>query len=467
MKSLKKSIGSLDGDVASKLISSTMDIALVIDRAGIIQDYSVADDNLAHEKLFTSIVGKAWVDTVTVESRTKVEDMLREAGSKAPQWRQVNHPTSSESDLPVRYSALSLGSSGRILAVGRELRTMAMLQQRLVNAQQSMEREYARLRLTETRYRLLFQTATEAVIIADAQSAKLVEVNPAAEKMLTKAARRKYGKTLFDIVDPTHAATVRTLLEQIRSTGRTETARVLLTGSKYETVISGSLFRQDASSYILIRLASAHAENPARDENKSAATLKRVVDRMPDGFAVAGQDRKIQTANSAFLELAQLATDEQVRGEPLDRWLGRSTVELESLLASTVEHGTSRQFETIMRGEYGSVEDVEASVVHVADQNNPCFGLTIRAVGRRAASIPVSEGDLPRSVKQMTGLVGQVPLKNLVRETTDLIERLCIEAALELVGDNRASAAEMLGLSRQSLYVKLRRYGLGDLGPEN
>jgi hypothetical protein len=35
-----------------------------------------------------------------------------------------------------------------------------------------------------------------------------------------------------------------------------------------------------------------------------------------------------------------------------------------------------------------------------------------------------------------------------------------------LSGDNRASAAEMLGLSRQSLYVKLRRYGLGDLGAE-
>ena len=56
-----------------------------------------------------------------------------------------------------------------------------------------------------------------------------------------------------------------------------------------------------------------------------------------------------------------------------------------------------------------------------------------------------------------------MPLKDLVRETTDLIERLCIEAALELTHDNRASAAEMLGLSRQSLYVKLRRYGLGDL----
>jgi DNA-binding NtrC family response regulator len=66
----------------------------------------------------------------------------------------------------------------------------------------------------------------------------------------------------------------------------------------------------------------------------------------------------------------------------------------------------------------------------------------------------------------VTELIGRVALKDLVREATDVIERLCIEAALELSGDNRASAAEILGLSRQSLYVKLRRYGLGDLAAE-
>ncbi|NCX89735.1 MAG: hypothetical protein EBX02_11665, partial [Betaproteobacteria bacterium] len=43
-----------------------------------------------------------------------------------------------------------------------------------------------------------------------------------------------------------------------------------------------------------------------------------------------------------------------------------------------------------------------------------------------------------------------------------VIERLCIEAALVMTKDNRASAAEMLGLSRQSLYTKLRRYGLAE-----
>jgi len=62
----------------------------------------------------------------------------------------------------------------------------------------------------------------------------------------------------------------------------------------------------------------------------------------------------------------------------------------------------------------------------------------------------------------MTELVGRMSLKEIVRDTTDLIEQLCIEAALQLTRDNRASAAEMLGLSRQSLYVKLRRYGIGE-----
>ena len=69
---------------------------------------------------------------------------------------------------------------------------------------------------------------------------------------------------------------------------------------------------------------------------------------------------------------------------------------------------------------------------------------------------------MERAVGRLTELVGRLPLKAIVGETTDLIERMCIEAALELTRDNRASAAEMLGLSRQSLYVKLRRHGMVD-----
>ena len=133
------------------------------------------------------------------------------------------------------------------------------------------------------------------------------------------------------------------------------------------------------------------------------------------------------------------------------------------LTANLREHGAVRMFATVLRGEQGTTTDVEISAVSVPDGDVPCLGFVIRNVARRAAPPPAAAGALPRSAEQLTELVGRVPLKDLVRETTDLIERLCIEAALDLTGDNRASAAEMLGLSRQSLYVKLRRYGLGDL----
>ncbi len=72
----------------------------------------------------------------------------------------------------------------------------------------------------------------------------------------------------------------------------------------------------------------------------------------------------------------------------------------------------------------------------------------------------------PDSVERMSELVGRVSLKELVRESTDVIEKLCIEAALQLSKDNRASAAQMLGLSRQGFYAKLRRHNLGGLDDE-
>jgi len=63
-------------------------------------------------------------------------------------------------------------------------------------------------------------------------------------------------------------------------------------------------------------------------------------------------------------------------------------------------------------------------------------------------------------VAELSRLVGRMPLKDIVGETVDMIEKMCIQSALTLTHNNRASASEMLGLSRQSLYVKLRRYGM-------
>jgi transcriptional regulator PpsR len=172
---------------------------------------------------------------------------------------------------------------------------------------------------------------------------------------------------------------------------------------------------------------------------------------------------KLLMANAAFLDLVQLPGEEQARGESLDNWLGRPGVDLNVLLAQLREHGTVRLFTTTLSGDNGLTVDVELSGAALQGSEPPCFGLAIRDVSSRIGPAQRASPPLSRSVEELTDLVGRMPLKGIVRETSDIIERLCIEAALELTKDNRASAAEMLGLSRQSLYVKLRRYGLGEL----
>ena len=186
----------------------------------------------------------------------------------------------------------------------------------------------------------------------------------------------------------------------------------------------------------------------------------------PDGFVVTDDDGLILTANAAFLEMAQLRSEEHARGQSLDRWVGQSGVDLDVLTSNLRARGSVRFFSTTLRGEEGGSAEVEISAVSVRNGGQPSFGYAIRNVGPRLAVQSAVARPIPKSVEQLTELIGRVSLKDLVREATEVIERLSIQAALELTNDNRASAAEMLGLSRQSLYVKLRRYGMGDLTDE-
>lgn len=461
----RKTLGDLNADSAALLIAAVADVALVIDSKGVVKDVSIGSPELARED-FAKWIGQRWIDTVTVESRPKIEELLRDARAKVtPRWRQVSYAAKRGADIPVRYSAIEVGDNGRIVAVGRDLRSIAALQQRLVETQQSMEAEYSRLRLSETRYRLLFQVANEAVLVADAVSLKIVESNPAATRLLGKSLKRLGGRGILELFESESAREVQAHLASVRATGKGEDVTVALAGSRSEFIVSASLFRQENVTHFLIRLSPADLDSQASPGTKSL--VADFVDKLPDGFVVTDPEGRILQANSAFLEIVQLASEEQAIGEPLDRWLGRHGVDVKVITNNLKDRGSLRNFATIVRGEYGAAEDVEVSGVSVTTGESPCLGFSIKLAARRPEAAVNGRRELPRSVEQMTELVGRVSLKELVRDTTDIIERLCIEAALELTGDNRASAAEMLGLSRQGLYSKLRRYGLGDLDGED
>lgn len=462
----KTSFRDLDAEVVAKMITAASDIAVIVDGQGIVRDVALGSDELTvegHDKW----LGQPWIETVTVESRPKLEALLREAAANtSSRGRQINYPTRAGADVPVMYSAVPLGPKGSVVAVGRDLQAMSAMQLRLVEAQQAMERDYARLRQTETRYRLLFQVTAEAVLIVDASNLKIVEVNPAAARLLGKSAKRLVGEPIADSFSSGAGQELQGLFATVRAAGRAEPIEVGAAKGDKTLLVSASQFRQEATTNFLVRLSPPGAAGASEDADEAKARLSAVIEKLPDGFVVTNPNGEVLAANRAFIEMVQAASETQVCGESLERWLGRPGVDMRVLLSNLREHDEVRLFATTLRGEHAGATEVEISAVAVPDGDQPCIGFSVRDIGRRLTTHPTSQRGLPRSVEQLTELVGRMDLKDIVRETTDVIERMCIEAALELTGDNRVSAAEMLGVSRQSLYVKLRRYGLGDLASE-
>jgi transcriptional regulator PpsR len=560
----------LDGESAAQLLATANDVTLVLSPSGRILQAWASDPALARD-VRAFWVGQEWARVVASEGTEKIAALLLEATTqgKSQRWRQVNHnlpkqagqAEHGEDTWPVQYSTVAVraASAGTgtgppaisyVLACGRDMRPAVQLQRRLVDAQQSMERDYWRFREAETRYRTLFQSSPDAVLIVEGPTYRVLEANPAAEALLATgrrsggnraakppkpasgmsgeaAASRLVGTPLLTVLGSGAAEQVLGLMAQVHSQGHDAVAPVTVTlaghgpGAGALVQVAVVLYRQEQVQYWLVRLvqlppakqpapklapggqghaharadadADAHAhahahahadadaragdevatDAPASTPASTAEALSRAyAQQVGDAVVFTDSQGRILTANAAFAALAQISSAASSQGQPLSRWLGQTGVELGVLLNQLRQGGRVGSFTTQVRGEFGAVAAVELSAVALQTGASQPAGLafTLRDQGRR----PVAEGThlagkqpankLARSPSELNELVGRVPMKDIVSETSDMIEKLCIEAALQMSRDNRALAAQLLGLSRQSLYVKLRRYGLGELG---
>lgn len=433
------------------------DFLLAIDENGIVRDLAL---NANDKGLASQWIGKKWVDTVTAESVAKIEQLLDPYYGGEAEWRQVNHLHGDEGeDVPVSYRVFRSADNRSTIAVGRDLRAISALQQRLLKTQQSMERDYLNLRQTETRYRLLFDNISYPVLIADADNLQIQQANRALHSLIDAAPGSIDGKALTELVAPESREKLLGHVGAASVSSSAEPVELRLIGLEGTVKFAMSAFRQSGRQYWLINIDDGQHEVPARQSDRYVLDA---VEKMPDAFVLTDEKHDIVVANRSFAELVQSASVEQLVGVSLSRFVGRPSIDLGLLKKQLKDHRNVRNFGSVVNDLNGGVEPVEISALMI-EREKPLFGYSIRAIGRRERDLPTGSRELPRSVEQLTELIGRKPLKEIVRESTDLIERMCIEAALAHTSDNRASAAEILGLSRQSLYSKLHRHGLGNL----
>ena len=465
-KDAARHLGAVDADAAATLLSAAADLSLILDEAGLVLDMAFSGAELTGDGV-DRWIGSPFADAVADDSRSKVAAMLGElVTGPVSRRREINFLDESDESVPMSCIAIRLGEQGRIVVFGRDMRGLARLQQRLVNTQISMEREYTRLRQAEACYRLLFQRVGEAVLIVDASSMTVTDANPVAADVLGTPVGKMVGRRATHVFDGRDRDAVRAMLASAQSVGKAELGDLLLGQPEARYLARTTLYRQADVSYLLVRLLPADG-GAARGKPAAPSEALAVIERLPDGFVLIDEQRRVKQANTAFIELVQAASFEQVREGTIDTWFERSSVDANVLLANVREHGTVRRFPTVLRGELGASEDVEITAVAVPSDKGSLYGLVVRRASRSTGEDTPITGFPAQSAEQLTDLIGHMPLKEVVRETTDVVERLCIEAALKLTGDNRASAAQMLGVSRQSLYAKMRRFGLGDLNADN
>ena len=458
----ESSLGGIDAEKAAALLAAASDISLIIDEGGVVRDLAISNEGLDIAGC-QDWVGKPWTDTVTPESRPKIEMLLREAADpEARKWRQVNYQSNEGADTPIIYSAVRLSPDNQIVAFGRDLRSLAALQQRLLQAQYAIERDYARLRHLETRYRLLFHVASEAVLIIDAGTRRIIDANPAAVNALGKSGNRLVGTAFPRDFDKSDNEAIRSMMDRLSATGTAQKLNVLGADKKTRYALSASLFRQESDVFFLVRLEEISAKGVQTPSALADSRMLNVLEQSSDAFVITDPDGQVLSVNPAFLEMTQCATQSQVVGQSLSRWLGRPGVDLNLALSNLQERGALRLYRSTLNGELDSEREIEMSAVFVKDGDNSCIGFIMRDIGQRLLSEPRSDPGITRSASELANLVGRVPLKQIVAETTEVIERLCIETALEITGNNRALAAEMLGVSRQGLYMKLHRHGISE-----
>jgi transcriptional regulator PpsR len=257
-------LAGLAPELAETFVSVASDLALVIDLDGTIR--SVAVSGKAAVGLEHDWVGRHWADTVTIESRPKVAQMLRDVNlAGVTRRRQVNHPGVQGTDVPVAYAVIRLGDRGPLLAVGHDQRPLAEIQQRFMKSQLQMERDVLRRRQADSRYRRLFQAVPDAVLVLDATTHRIVEANSASATLLGGVAEGLPGRVLGDLLELSARPSLVELLAAARDASAPIEFRTRLSADGPLLDLSVTPIRSEDSRQLLVRIREVDLAPPAGD----------------------------------------------------------------------------------------------------------------------------------------------------------------------------------------------------------
>ena len=451
-------------DLVGSIVSAVSDVALILDDQGIILGFSARKE---HQSL--SAIAKALntpaKNVLTTESYEKLSDRmaaLRASAAKGDRaahlWCDLVHEIGDGQVAPVRYSIHLLPEGNRFLMMGEDQRPVIELQQQLVSAQIAMERDYEIRREADSRLRMVMEATRDPILFVSVSTRRIVDINAAAAELLGATRIQLNGQELGHEFESSTPGEVIEAAMAVGAADKPTPIEVRSRRTQKALRLHARLFRAAGERLLILRVDSAQDGNTTLAD-PLGDNLRQLYARGVDGIVFTDKDGIIVSANEAFLNLTDSPMLSSVKGRSLADFLVRGVIDLKVMLENARRAGHLRVYATRLRTDYNGELPVEVSATWISEGAQPMLSLIIRDSSRSEA-LRASMGATEPGMASVMEMIGTAPLKEIVAETTNIIERMCIENAVELTRNNRVAAAEMLGLSRQSLYVKLRKYGL-------
>jgi len=443
------------------LIERASDIAVYIGKDGIVEGISVNADCPSLGCL-DHWVGRTFIDFLTPESQTKFNARIRELQADPEtvlRSTELNHVDNATWEFPIKYS-LHRVDGGAILMLGRDMQPIAEVQQRLVNEQMARERDLQKLRSEETFYRVVLEASETPLVLVEPESGRVRDLNTAAALLFGTKAETIGGNVFAQTFEGRRRREFTEALQASASAEETKAVEVVARRNSRVVRLYPDLFRAAGELFLICRVEPVDDNDMASPQ--AAHSLAALFASTSDAIVLTDAKGVIRDANEAFLIMADAAQLRDVKDMSLADFLVRGGIDLKLVLETAVKQGRLPNYQAQFKSVVGTRANVDLSVARLRRRGGELgFGFIIRnvvpsAMPENDAGAIMSE----EAMKNVMDLVGTASLKELVAATSDVVEKMCIETATQLTDNNRVAAAEMLGLSRQSLYVKLRKYGL-------
>lgn len=435
------------------LINDISDIYIILDFEGKIEEIEVFE-RLSKKNIIIDTNKKNIFDIITDESVPKIKkyiNLVSKSKKELPKFIEINHLSKDKlNSYPISYSLKKIDKNFLIM-IGKDLQEISEIQRKLVSSQLQLEKEYEKYKEFDTKYKILLNHSDEAIIIFDKNNGNIKDINIQAKKMLKIQLNDKKTLNFFNLLKNSKNKKFR---EGIISHSKTSSTFKVRTKKNKKLILKPIIFRTGNELVILCKIKAN--KKLRKISNNFSENISHFYNFSPDSIVFLTEKGVILDANDSLIQICNVTSLNDLVGKSFSDLIEKGTTDLNIICEETLKQGKIKNFQCRLITAQGLPFNTNIATCSIQSEKKKIIVISIRIEN----NIDKNSNQSEKNNENLLSLVGSAPLKTLVSESSDVVEKICIETALKITRNNKAAAADLLEISRQSLYVKLEKYNL-------